>query len=560
MKSAVPAGGAFPEVHRHAILWICLLAIAAASTSIGNGFALDDVHMIALNERVHSISHAWEFFGQTYWPPAHGSSLYRPLTVLLFSVEWVAGKGSPLPFHVVSIVLYALTCVTLFRFLRQIADAQVAWLGAALFAVHPVHTEAVANIVGQAELLVAIFVFAAMERYIRSRRAGALTVRDTAMLAALYACGLMSKEHAVVLPALLASSELFIQRGERPVERIRKVAPTFIALAVVAVVFIIVRTNVTGGIRAAGVNEILSGEPFTVRAFTMLSVVLEWIRLLLWPAQLSADYSFPRTHVHTSFDVSMIPAVIVISGSLAIAWWSRHRTPIVTFAILWFTVTMAIPSNLVMLTGFVLAERTLLLSSVTVAAILSVVIIGVARTIEVDRVAHRRLLAVGAGVLLLCGVARSAVRNPAWRDNDTLFHQTVEDVPFSSRAHWMLAEQLAKVNRPDEAAEEMMLAVQLGRKDDFILLGFAADQFNVSGMCGRAMPLYRRAIALTPQNEQLRANASLCLMKLGRVHEARTLAAAGFELNRASVVLNRSVAVADSLTQLGDGRRRAQAP
>jgi hypothetical protein len=544
-------------LRRHFVFWICLLAVAAASTSIGNGFALDDVHLIPANDRVHAISEAWKLFGQTYWPPAHGSSLYRPLTMLMFSMEWAIGGGSPMPFHVMNIVLYAVTCVMLFRFLRQLVDTDVAWLGAALFAVHPVHTEAVANVVGQAELLAAIFVFASMERYIRARRNGSLTLRDTAIIAGFYACGLLSKEHAVVLPALLVCSEVVIRKDETLVTRAKKFLPALVALAAVAVAFIIIRTRVTGGLRSAGVNEILSGEPFFTRALTMLSVVLEWIRLLLWPAQLSADYSFPRTHVYTSFDASMVPGVIVLLGSGVIAWALRRTIPVVTFAILWFAVTMAIPSNLVMMTGFVLAERTLFLPSVTVVLILAVAIAGLWRMIEPSEDGRRRILAGAVGLVLIAGVTRSVYRNPAWHDNDTLFRQTVEDTPFSSRAHWMLAEHLTKLNNRKEAAEEMMLAVALGRKDDFILLGFAADQLNVSGMCGRAMPLYRRALGLTPQNEQLRANAALCLMKLGRIQEARDLAAAGFELNRASAVLNKSVAVADSLTRLRGASNRS---
>jgi len=362
---------------------------------------------------------------------------------------------------------------------------------------------------------------------------------------------MLSKEHAIVLPALLLAAEVLIQGGERRIsERLRNNAVTFVSLITLAAGFVIARTSVTGGMRAAGINEILSGEPFSVRAFTMLNVVVEWIRLLFWPSQLSADYSFPRTRVATSFEPGMLPAVVIIVGCAAIAWRVRKSMPAVTFAILWFAVTMAIPSNLIMVTGFVLAERTLFLPSAAVVLVAGGAIAGAWTYIGEGEPVRRGLLAAAVGIVMVCGVVRSAARNPAWRDNETLFRQTVEDVPFSARAHWMLSEHFAKTNRRGPAAEEMMLAVALGRKDDFILLGFAADQFNVAGMCPRAMPLYRRALALTPQNEQLRANASLCLMKLGRIEEARALASAGFDRNRSSKALIRSVAIADSLTRL----------
>src|SRR4029079_14975830 len=95
---------------------IALLAVLASLSGIRNGFALDDVHIIFENHRVHALSEAWRFFGQTYWPPEEGASLYRPLTMLAFAVQWVVGNGSPLAFHLTNIVLYAAVSVALYRF------------------------------------------------------------------------------------------------------------------------------------------------------------------------------------------------------------------------------------------------------------------------------------------------------------------------------------------------------------------------------------------------------------------------------------------------------------
>jgi hypothetical protein len=550
VTSSAPLTTALDAVRRNPLRWICLLALAASITSLTNGFALDDVHLIVDNDSVHSIARAWEVFGQTYWPAAFGSSLYRPLTMLAFSIEWALGGGSPLPFHAASIVLYVLVCVTLYRFVRQLADNDVAILSTALFAIHPVHTEAVANVVGQGELLAAMFVFLAMERYVRARRSGAPGPVDALAVGFFYALGLLSKEHAVVLPALLLSAELLIVSQKETIrDRLKRFAPAFAVMVVVAIAFIAVRTMVTGGLRAAGTNEILGGASFGVRVMTMLDVVVEWIRLFLWPADLSADYSFPRTRVATAPDAGMIPGILVIVGCAVLAWRMRRTKPVITFGILWIAITMAIPSNLVMVTGFVLAERTLFLPSAGVVLIVAAVAIGLWHRIDVSERTPRRVIAVAGALVVVLGIVRSATRNPAWRDNETLFRQTVEDVPYSSRAHWMLSEHLSKTNRQRAAADEMMLAVALGRKDDVLLLGAAADQFQVTNMCGRAMPLYRRALELTPQNEQLRANASLCLMKLGRIDEARALAVSGFAINRASPALNRTVALADSLSR-----------
>jgi hypothetical protein len=97
------------------LAWIAivLLAVLASLTGIRNGFVLDDVPVIFENHRLHSLIDAWRLFGQTYWPPEEGASLYRPLTAVAFSIEWAIGHGSPLPFHIANIVLYALVAVAL---------------------------------------------------------------------------------------------------------------------------------------------------------------------------------------------------------------------------------------------------------------------------------------------------------------------------------------------------------------------------------------------------------------------------------------------------------------
>src|SRR4029078_12194085 len=122
-----------------------------------NGFALDDVHLIATNERLHSLSGALRIFTQSYWPPEEGSSLYRPFTSLGFMLQWLIGGGSALPFHIVSIALYSAVSIAVLRFAGALVDWKVALLAAGLFAVHPLHVEAVANVVGQAELWAALF-------------------------------------------------------------------------------------------------------------------------------------------------------------------------------------------------------------------------------------------------------------------------------------------------------------------------------------------------------------------------------------------------------------------
>ena len=163
------------------------LAIAAASTGIPNGFAYDDVIIIANDSRLHQLDEVWRAFGRSYWPQEFGGSLYRPLASIGFAIQWSIGGGSPLPFHLFSVALYAAVSVAVYQFARQLFDQRSAVLGAAIFAVHPVHVEAVANTVGQAELGSALLVVLGLLLYVKWARSGGVTPSRVGVICALYA-------------------------------------------------------------------------------------------------------------------------------------------------------------------------------------------------------------------------------------------------------------------------------------------------------------------------------------------------------------------------------------
>jgi hypothetical protein len=533
------------------MLAVALLALLATVTSVTNGFALDDVHIIFENHRVHGLSEVWRLFFQTYWPPEEGAALYRPLTMVAFAIQWTLGSGSPLVFHVTNILLYVLVALGVYRLAALLVSPGAALVGAALFAVHPVHTEAVANVVGQEELFVAAIILFSVARYIRLRRLGPLDLREVALLGAAYLAACAFKEHAIVFPALLVAAELTVIPNNDSVQsRARAMGPSIVALAFAGALFVTMRSLVIGHVATGGSNVLLLGAPYPTRVFTMLNVFMEWLRLLIWPANLSADYSARRINAATSFDPSMIPVLLVIAGVVGITWSMRRTKPPVTFGFLWAGITLLIPSNLVVVTGFVLAERTLFLASAGLAICAGVAAVGLWQMM-LERGRVQQLATAGVfSVLLAAGVVRSSTRNLAWHDNERLFRQTVQDVPTSFRAHWMLAEYLTDAGQWREGLDEMLLAVVLGRRNDPGLLSFAADRFRMANQCPRAMGMYRRALEIDATLPELRFNASVCLLQLGKFDEAKALARDGLNVARHDEHLQRVLVVADSLANV----------
>lgn len=503
---------------------VAALALAASAMSLGNGFALDDVPIILQNPRVHSLADAWQLLGQTYWPPDYGSSLYRPLTSIAFAIQWAIGGGSPLAFHIVSVALYVAVCVLLLRLARGIMEPRAAAIGAAVFAVHPIHVEAVANVVGQAELWVALIMVGALSYYMKRRTAGRVGPREMGALSAMYATSLMFKENAIVLPALILAAEAILPDARVPDSRtrIRRAIPLLAAMTVVAVTFVVLRAAVIGKVTGGSTATVLAGQDFPTRLFTMLRVIPEWIRLFVWPAQLSADYSPPRISTATSFDLSMAPALVVIAAVVAIAIRLRRSHPPAALAVAFAGITLLIPSNLVVVTGFALAERALFLASAGVCLIMGLAVAAlVART---RTVAGRRLIVAAAAAVLVAGVIRSSVRSVIWKNNETLFRQTVKDVPSSYRAHMSLGELLTDQGRTEEGLRELILAVRFSRQEDFFVRWFAADRFHAAGRLRTAVKLYEEALAIKPSDEKSKYGVMMARAALAEADSTRTLA------------------------------------
>ena len=482
-----------------ALAAVALLALAASASSLGNGFALDDVHIIAANDRVHRLDEWWRLFGQTYWPPEHGASLYRPLTMLMFALQWAIGNGSPLPFHVVNVVLYVALCMAVLILGRQLMSPRASLIGACAFAVHPVHVEAVANVVGQAELWVGVLVVTALTTYLRGHDDVTRGRMRVAAICVMYALALTFKEHAIVLPGLIIAAAVLL-RGENESsvgKRLRRTAPLLAGMFSIATVFVVGRTAVIGQFTGGSTAAVFQGQDYSARVFTMLKVFPEWLRLFFWPANLSANYSRPRIETATSFEMVMLPAVVAIFALAVIAARVRREHAAATYTLGFTAISLLIPSNLVVVTGFVLAERALLLPSVGV-----VLAAGYALHIALRSAPSlaRKTLLAGAGAYLSAGVIVSMERGPVWRNNETLLRQTVLDAPSSYRAHLMLGELLTNTGNYEEGLIELAKAVSLSSSQDVFVRRFAASRFERAGMLKVAQRYYEEAAALDPSD------------------------------------------------------------
>lgn len=547
---------------RQRVLWylsVVVIAIGASATSVANGFALDDVAIVADNARVHSLAHWWRLFAVPYWPPQYGPSLYRPLVTLAFAAQWAVSAGAPWVFHLSNVLLYAALSVLVLALFTELVSIPAAGIAAALFAAHPVHVEAVANVVGQTELLAGLPMVAACIVYVRARRAGAIRPTTTAVIAGLFALACLAKEHGLFLPLLLAVIELLAVRVDEPtlltrtITRLRATASLVVTLTVVGIAYLAVR---------AAVLESLLGEMHVVpvyglrRVYFMLAIVPHWVRLLVWPAHLSADYSPQQIAVPAGPGAEIVPGLAILAA-LAVMYValgapggqaSARRTARLGLA--WMGVAMLPVSNLLSVMG--LAERTLLLPSVGAMLVVGV---GIATLWErrpaLGGVARVGLTTVVAGVVL-AGVARSRERQRVWRDDSTLFTQTVEDAPLSYRAQFFYGQMLFAQGRRAEGERHLKLAIALNPTPaDVSPLNYLATQYRDAGMCAQALPLYERALVNDAARPDVRYGLAACLLSTGRVAESRRLAEDGVKRGDLKALFLRLLAQADSASTRG---------
>jgi protein O-mannosyl-transferase len=510
---------------RAAVAALIALALVATARSLGNGFAFDDVPIVVENAQVHTLAPPWEYARQSYWPPKNLGDAYRPWTVWMLALQYAVAGPAPWVFHLGNLLLTVALVLAVHALLHRVAPGGPAFAGAALFAVHPVHVEATANVVGQGELWMALFTVLAVLGYARARQADGPGLRARLGLAMLYVLAAAAKEQGIVLPALLLAWEALAVPGPPLRERVRGLLPCYLLLGLAGLAFLAARFLVLGdlggGPPAAGLEGLGPGGRITV----MLPLAAEWVRLLVWPRHLLAQYSPPGWGAAAAWGAAAWAGLGLLAALAWAAVRARRRVPAVALGIAWAGIAILPVSNILFPTGVLVAERTLLLPSVGVA-LAAAGLVGLATRAGSLPAA---VAAAAVAALVAAGGLRSWSRQAVWKDNDTLFRQTLVDGPRSYRAWLVHGRELMGRGRHAEAKPSLARAGELYPRDrrPFEDLGFI---LRAEGRCDLAVPVLRRGVAAEPGETLARSRLFECLTTLGRHEEALGVAEDGVAL------------------------------
>jgi tetratricopeptide (TPR) repeat protein len=510
---------------------VALLAIGASAPSLPNVFVQDDIPVVLKNADNHSVSAPWMAFTRPYWPKPFSPDLYRPLMSVGLAAQWVAGSGSPVVFRITSIILYAASAAAFFWLAALLLPVEAAWVAATLFAVHPVHVEAVAVAVNQGELIVGLAATLWVGAYILARRRGDLSWRTRAGFVLAYVVTCFFKENAVILPGLLLAAEMTVIPDARDIRtRIASVRPLVLALAAAGLAFLSVRSsvldNVIGSFTAEGLQGLTAGQ----RLLTMLGVVPEWLRLLAWPAHLQADYSPQEINGAVQWGAAQTLGLAVLAIALTGALAARRASPVVTLGILWIGIALFPVSNVLVPTGIVLAERTLYLASIGFLLVVGALLPLAFHAVSGARPLVRRAAGAALIVLVLAGAVASARRQRTWANPFAQSAQLLIDAPLSYRSHHGAASLLWEGHQREASEIEYRRALTLFPRS-FAVPRELADRLRLEARCKDAIPLYQQALRYAPDLNDVRSSFIACLMYEGRYAEARSQARIGLAVD-----------------------------
>lgn len=513
------------------------LAIIAYANTLGNGFAYDD-HTIILNNpavlqeyqgRPVPWSEPWR---RPYWPESNRRQgqdvLYRPLTVQTYAWDMRLAGPSAWWFHLVNVVLHAAVSVGAWWLASRLCGSVAAGLVAAwLFAVHPIHTEAVTGIVGRAEVLAtggAVAALLALERMLQAKRRVVVALWGFVAVAAA-ATAIFSKESGVAVIPISLVFVWWLRRAGGPSSSVwRRAAPVLVAMVLVFGLYLQMRYDVCGGrLRIAGqvggAGNILRETRGLPLALTPVSLVGRYVALMAWPGRLLADYSYAvikptRSPLEPCFVVGLVTLGLMFLAAIRSAWAAAARgrsmdRPATAAAIGsvraggaafvavagWLS-SYVLVSNSVVLIGVIMAERWFYGPSLWFTVL---VVMGAAHLLRGYLAAGRRKrqsVRIGSRVafaLVLAALcARTWVRNGDWRDTTSLM-------------------------------EHDLLAMSPGSRSAFFAASLAGTYLG-EGRLADAERLAREAVATYPENAAIQCTLAEVLLAEGRSAEALRVA------------------------------------
>lgn len=475
---------------------LCIIGVLFYGNSIFNKYAMDDQLTIESNSYVQmgfagipkiltNDSYASYYITEGGDPKEQlGGGRYRPLSEIIFAVEQqFFGDSEIQPYvrHFVNIVAYVACLLSILYFLDKFLFRKTPWGGdiafiaTFLFAIHPIHTEVVANIKSLDEILSVFFIMITLIcslRYMRSKQTKYLLFGMVA-----YLLSLLSKEYAVTL-VLFIPMLFYLLEDKEIIHSVKAGIPYYIVFGV----YMLMRYHAVGFHNPPPSSNVLTNPYYY--ATGMQKFATEWfvlgkyLGLLFFPYPLSADYSYYQIKYHNLTDITVLLSMLIYVGMLVWGIILLSRKNVLSFAVFFFLLNIFMVSNFVMDIGATMGERLAFHSSLGFVIILAYYIMKVISTGDtiISKLPAPNKKNMLLGVMSLIGVAclgETVVRNTQWKDDTSLFIHDVGVVPDSFLANSNAAGGFLKLSEsPSNTIPEAQAYLDSVKKYSFRALKF----------------------------------------------------------------------------------------
>jgi len=558
--AAAPRPAATSKITKPANRWLYAMALFIGvagfliySNTLNHEYVLDDFSVIKENVITRGGTESiGKIFTTSYRGGQFGdeSGLYRPLSRVMFAVEWEIAPENPAFSHWINALMYAFTCgflfIVLYGYLKP--NYIVPFLAALIFTFHPLHTEVVANIKSRDEIMGLLFILLSLwslKRYVDRN-----SIPYLALAAFSFFLSLLSKESSITYLAVAPLTVWFFTSAS-----VRKNVIATGSMAAVVIVYLFIHYSVIGNIGVSNVpvvdNSLMATDSVVHRKATAIYILGLYLKLLFFPHPLSCDYSYNAIPLVTSLgDPRFVVPLLAHMALVGIAIWQFRRKSLISYGIIFYFVTLSIGSNIVVTIGTNMAERLLFTPSVGFAIVVGAVLVQVFKFPSTAVFpGWMKMLRQGTGMFALLGVVlllfsvKTMSRNRDWRNVSTLFRQDVKTVPNSAHMQLYYAgmitnvDSLAEKNAVErnktllEAIQHLQKAVEIYEPfpDAHNQLGKAFKELN---NFPEAEKHYKRSIELAGSNATYHNNLATVYFSTGQYQEAEKAFRQAIELNK----------------------------
>jgi protein O-mannosyl-transferase len=413
--------------------------------------------------------------------------------VLMFSY-WVNSRISledTSSYHLFNILIHALAGIFVFLVIRRLLEwagvqassrTPIAAFGAVLFLLHPLQTESVAYISGRSDALCGMFASASFAAFLY-RRTPAISWAGVLPVVLLFGAALLSKEQAVVLPALFVLTD-FWWNPEFPLRSLRANWRLYVVLALGAAGGVALFWSLI--LRSGSAGFAMKDFTWYQYLFTQFRAIFAYVLNFLLPVNLNVDWDFPISR--SIFEHGAIFGLAGLLVLAAAAWRYRRGFPLAGYGFFVFLVLLS-PTSSILPIRDPIADRRMYLP------ILGLILISIDLLRRLK--AEPKVLAMGAAVLIVAATLATHARAEVWSSSTALWQDTALKSPNKVRAHFQLAFAYFDQGRFDVAVAEFQKTAELKPPTADLLLdwGLAYDGLNQPD---KALEKVRQAAAIDP--------------------------------------------------------------